>query len=174
MPIRPILRYPDPRLLQVSKPVTDRRVLRDLVIDMAETMFAAKGAGLAAIQVGELWRVFIIDAAIAGGSEEDAPIVFINPELIELSSDKETADEGCLSFPGIYVPVTRSLRARIRAMDIEGRTFEMEGSGLFARALQHESDHLDGRLLSDFVGRIKRQMIARKLKREAAEEADEA
>ncbi len=167
MAIRPILRYPDPRLRQISKPVADPRAMRGLVVDMTETMFASKGAGLAAIQVGEPLRLFIVEASVAGGAEEDPPLVFINPEIIELSEEKETAEEGCLSFPTIYVPVTRSLRARVRAVDLEGRTFEKEGSDLFARAIQHENDHLDGKLLADHVGRIKRQLITRKLQRDA-------
>jgi peptide deformylase len=171
MAIRPILKYPDPRLRQVCKPVSDPSALRALVEDMAETMYAAKGAGLAAIQVGEALRLFIIESSVAGGGEEDPPLVFVNPELVELSREKETAEEGCLSFPGIYVPVERSLRATIRAMNLEGRTFELDGEELFARAMQHESDHLDGKLLADFVGRIKRQLIARRLARSAAEEA---
>lgn len=171
MALRPILKYPDPRLRQVCKPAPDPSALRSLVQDMAETMYAAKGAGLAAIQVGEVVQLFIIESSVAGGGEEDPPLVFINPELVELSKEKENAEEGCLSFPGIYVPVERSVRAKIRATDLEGRVFEMEGEELFARAMQHEFDHLNGKLLADYVGRIKRQLIARRLARSAAEEA---
>jgi peptide deformylase len=167
MAIRPILRYPDAQLRQVSKRVDDPTSLRALVQDMAETMYAAKGAGLAAIQVGQPIRLFIVEAEAAGKGEADPPLVFINPEIIELSGDKETADEGCLSFPGIYVPVERSRQSKIRATDLDGRLFEMEGSELFARAMQHEMDHLDGKLLADYVGRVKRQLIVRKLARDA-------
>jgi len=167
MAIHSIVKFPDPILREISLRVddpTDPQV-RTLVEDMAETMYAANGAGLAAIQIGVRLRLFIVDAAITGGSEEDPPLVFINPELVWLSPEKETADEGCLSFPGIYVPVARSFRARIRASDLSGQPFEMEGKGLVARAFQHESDHLDARLLADYVGRIKRQLIERKLVR---------
>jgi peptide deformylase len=172
MPIRKIVRYPDPILRQVSEPISDPASVRGLVQDMAETMYSRSGVGLAAIQVGEPVRLFIIDAAMAGGTEEDPPIVLINPEIVELSPETETSDEGCLSFPEIYVPVKRSLRARIRATDLEGNMFEMEGEDLLARAFQHENDHLNGKLLADFVGRIKRQLIERKLsKMEASEQA---
>jgi len=167
MALRTIVKYPDPQLRLISKSVEDPKdpELRALVEDMAETMYAANGAGLAAIQVGVPLRLFIVDAAIAGGSEEDPPLAFINPELVWLSDEKETGDEGCLSFPGIYVPIARSLRARIRATDLEGKEFELDGEGLLARAFQHESDHLDAKLLADYVGRIKRQLIERKLAR---------
>jgi len=171
MAIRPIVKYPDPTLRLISKEIEDATApeIRTLVEDMAETMYASSGAGLAAIQVAVPLRLFIVDAAITGGSEQDPPLVFINSELVWLSGQKETADEGCLSFPGIYVPVVRSFRGRIRAADLSGEEFEMEGEGLVARALQHESDHLDARLLADYVGRIKRQLIERKLAREADE-----
>jgi peptide deformylase len=144
--------------------------MRELCADMAETMYASKGAGLAAIQVGEPLRLFIIEGAVAGGKEEDPPLVFINPELVWLGDERETAEEGCLSFPGIYVPVERSLQARMRALGLDGKLFEVEGSDLFARAMQHELDHLDAKLLADYVGRIKRQLITRRLQREAEEE----
>lgn len=159
-------------LAQKSRPVTDPGSLRGLVADMAETMYANKGAGLAAVQVGELLRVFIVEPTAAGRKETDPPLVFINPQILEMSKEIEVADEGCLSFPGIYVPVARSLWAKTRATDLDGRVFEIEGEGLFARAMQHESDHLDGRVLSDHVGRIKRQLIARKLARAEAAEAE--
>jgi peptide deformylase len=168
MAIRPIVRYPDPVLREISAEVTDPTAdeVRQLVEDMAETMYASNGAGLAAIQVAVPLRLFIVDAAIAGGTEEDPPLVFINPKLITLGKERETSDEGCLSFPGIYVPISRSFRATIRATDLEGKQFDLSGEGLLARALQHESDHLDGKLLADYVGRIKRQLIERKLARE--------
>jgi peptide deformylase len=167
MPIRKIVKYPDPVLRETSKPVEDPTSpdLRQLVVDMAETMYAASGAGLAAIQVSVPLRLFIIDAAITGGTEEDPPLVFINPEFVELGDELEISDEGCLSFPGIYVPIKRSFKATIRATDLEGQTFELKGEGLMARAFQHEADHLDAKLLADYVGRIKRQLIERKLAR---------
>ena len=173
MAVRPILRYPDPRLRQSSAPVTEfGDALRPLVADMGETMFAAEGAGLAAIQVGEPLRLFIVDAAVAGRAETDPPVVFANPELVKLSEEAQTGDEGCLSFPGVFVPVKRAMRATIKAQDIEGNWFEMEGSELLARAFQHESDHLTGRLLIDMVGPVKREIIKRKMKKEAAAAAE--
>ena len=174
MALLPILRYPDPRLRQkcASIDAVDDS-LRRLVSDMTDTMYAANGAGLAAIQVGAPLRLFIIDPEVAGKSPDDPVLVFINPELIWISEDAQTGDEGCLSFPGIFVPVKRGMRARMRALDIEGKPFEIEGEELFSRALQHETDHLIGRLLIDLCGPVKREIIKRKMKKEALEaEAD--
>jgi len=174
MAVRPILRFPDPRLRQVSQPVTAfDAALRDLVSDMKDTMYLAEGAGLAAIQIGEPLRLFIIDPEVAGKDADDAPLVLANPELISISKEEQAGDEGCLSFPGIFVPVLRGQRARVRAQDVDGKTFEIEGEGLFARALQHENDHLTGRLLIDMVGPVKRQIIKRKMRKENERE-DEA
>jgi peptide deformylase len=173
MAVRPVVKFPDTRLRQETVPVTEvTDEIRKLCADLADTMFAANGAGIAAIQVGARERIYLVDAAVAGGREEDPPIVFINPEIVWLSDEAETADEGCLSFPGIYVPIKRSLRARVRAMGLDGKTFELERDGLCARAFQHEGDHLNGRLLVDFVGPLKREMIKRKMRR-AAEDADD-
>jgi peptide deformylase len=147
--------------------------LRGLVADMVETMYAKNGAGLAAIQLGVPVKLFIVEASVAGGDENDHPIVFINPKIEWLSDERENSDEGCLSFPGIYVPVKRALRARVRAVGLDGQEFVAEGEGLYARAMQHENDHLDNRLLIDFVGPVKRQMIKRKLEKMTAEEAAE-
>ena len=174
MPVRPILRFPDPRLRQISQPVTNfDATLRDLVTDMKDTMYLAEGAGLAAIQIGEPRRLFIIDPEVAGRTADDPPLVVANPELLWISEEEQTGDEGCLSFPGIFVPVKRGQKARVRAQDADGKTFEMEGEGLFARALQHENDHLSGRLLIDMVGPVKRQIIKRKMRKETERE-DEA
>jgi peptide deformylase len=174
MAVVPIVKYPDPRLRQETRPVTEvTDEIRKLCADLADTMFAANGAGIAAIQVGAKERIFLVDAGVAGGREEDPPIVFINPEIIALSEETQTNDEGCLSFPGVFVPIKRSVRATVRAMDLDGQIFEMEREGLCARAFQHEADHLTGRLLVDFVGPLKREMIKRKMKR-AAEEGDDA
>jgi peptide deformylase len=115
----------------------------------------------------------VIEGAVAGLPEPTPAQVFINPEITWLGDEIDAGDEGCLSFPGVFVPVKRSVRARVRAMDLEGKTFEAEGEGLFARAIQHENDHLTGRLLIDMVGALKREMIKRKLKREAAREDSE-
>ncbi|HEY2902540.1 MAG TPA: peptide deformylase [Polyangia bacterium] len=175
MALRQILRFPDNRLRQTSAAVNSfGEDLRQLVADMNETMVAANGAGLAAIQVGAPLRLFIVDGEVAGGDEGSPPKVFVNPEIVALSDESQTGDEGCLSFPGIYVPVKRGLRARVRALDVDGQPFELEGAELLARALQHETDHLNGRLLIDQVGPVKREIIKRKLRKDAEAEAAEA
>lgn len=175
MAIRSILRYPDARLREKSQDVSAfDDGLRHLVSDMSETMYAANGAGLAAIQVGVPLRLFIIDGPVAGGADDAVPQVFINPEIVSLSDESQTGDEGCLSFPGIYVPVKRGMRARVRALDIDGNTFEVEGDGLFARAMQHENDHLIGRLLIDQCGPVKREIIKRKLRKDKEADASDA
>ena len=175
MALMPILRYPDAQLRQKCADVTafDEN-LRKLVADMADTMYAANGAGLAAIQVGQPLRMFIIEPEVAGLAQNEPVVVFCNPEILEISEEAQTGDEGCLSFPGVFVPVKRGMRARVRAQDINGKVFEVEGVELFARALQHESDHLIGRLLIDMVGPVKREIIKRKMKKEAAAAADAA
>ena len=175
MAVRPILRFPDSRLRQKSVAVvTIDDGVRGLVADMTDSMHASNGAGLAAIQIGAPLRIFIVEGHVAGGSEEDGPKVFINPEILEISDEGQTGDEGCLSFPGIYVPVKRGMRARVRALDLEGKVFEVEGEELYARALQHETDHLNGRLLIDQVGPVKREIIKRKLRRDAEADAEDA
>ncbi|RMH38778.1 MAG: peptide deformylase [Deltaproteobacteria bacterium] len=172
MAVKPIVKWPDPRLRQQTVEVTQiDDEIRELYRDLCDTMFADNGVGIAAIQIGHAARMFLIDAVVAGGAEGDPPVAFINPEIVALSDETETADEGCLSFPGIYVPVERAVRARVRAMNLEGTWFELEGEGLCARAIQHEHDHLTGKLLVDFVGPLKKQMIRRKMKRLAADEA---
>jgi peptide deformylase len=175
MAVRPILRFPDAKLRQRSVEVKDvDDEVRQLVADMAETMEAANGAGLAAIQVGAPVRLFIVDGVVAGGGEGAPPKVFINPEIVQISPESQTGDEGCLSFPDIFVPVKRGLKARVRAMGLDGETFEAEGEALFARALQHETDHLNGRLLIDQVGPVKRELIKRKLRKDLEAEREEA
>jgi peptide deformylase len=176
MAVRTILRFPDPRLRQKSLPIEDiDDDVRQLVADMAETMVDANGAGLAAIQVGVPVRLFIVEGPVAGGADGSPPKVFINPEIVEISTESQTGDEGCLSFPDIFVPVKRGMRARVRALDLDGNVFEAEGAELYARAIQHETDHLNGRLLIDQVGPVKRELIKRKLRKDAeAERADAA
>jgi len=174
MAVRSIVRFPDPRLRQRSAEVGEvGEDVRQLVADMTETMAASNGAGLAAIQVGEPVRLFIVDGHVAGGAEDSPPKVFINPEIVEISDESQTGDEGCLSFPEIFVPVKRGMRAKVRAQDLEGNAFEAEGEGLYARALQHETDHLNGRLLIDQVGPVKRELIKRKLRKDAEAEREE-
>ena len=175
MALRSILRFPDPKLRQRSEEVGEvADDLRQLVADMTETMAEANGAGLAAIQVGVPVRLFIVDGHVTGAGEDAPPKVFINPEIVEVSDEAQTGDEGCLSFPDIFVPVKRGMRARVRARDLDGNLFEAEGEGLYARALQHETDHLNGRLLIDNVGPVKRELIKRKLRRDAEAEREEA
>jgi peptide deformylase len=175
MAVRPIVKWPDSRLREKTHEVpeiTDE--IRQLYRDLCDTMFADNGVGIAAIQIGHPAKMFLIEAMVCGRAKEDPPLAFINPEIVELSEETEVGDEGCLSFPGIYVPIARAVRARVRATGIDGAVFELEGTGLCARAMQHENDHLTGKLLVDFVGPLKKQMIKRKMKRLAAEEAEEA
>jgi peptide deformylase len=174
MALRKVYRFPDPVLRQPTRrieAITDD--VRQLVADMTETMYSKNGAGLAAIQVGEPVQLFIVEASVAGGDPNDLPVVFINPVLELDESEAETKDEGCLSFPGIFVPVKRALRARIRAQDLTGAERVVDAEGFYARALQHEQDHLDNRLLIDLVGPVKRQMIKRKMDKMTDEEAEE-
>ena len=175
MAVKSILRFPDPTLRQRSEEIGEiGDDLRQLVADMTETMLAANGAGLAAIQVGVPARLFIVDGHVTGGAEDSPPKVFINPEILAISDEAQTGDEGCLSFPDVFVPVKRGMRAKVRARDLDGNVFEAEGEGLYARALQHETDHLNGRLLIDQVGPVKRELIKRKLRRDAEAEREEA
>jgi peptide deformylase len=174
MAVKSILRFPDPKLRERSVEVGEfGDDVRQLVADMTETMVDANGAGLAAIQVGVPVRLYIVDGHVAGGAEDAPPKVFINPEIVEISDESQTGDEGCLSFPDIFVPVKRGLRAKVRARDLDGNAFEVEGEGLYARAMQHEGDHLNGRLLIDQVGPVKRELIKRKLRKDAEAEREE-
>jgi peptide deformylase len=170
MALRDIVLYPDPRLREVSAPV--ERIddeIRTLVADMQETMYFNEGAGLAAVQVGVHKRIFIADPVLAGGTRGDPTLVYINPEILATAGAQD-GDEGCLSFPGIFVPVPRPAKVTIRAMNLAGETFEQTAEGILARAFLHETEHLNGELLIDNVGRLKAQFIRRKLKRAAAKE----
>ncbi len=172
MSLLKIVRFPSPFLRQPTKEVqTVDKQIRTLVEDMMETMCDVNGAGLAAIQVGSLHRIFIIEALAAGGEHTDPPKVFINPVLENLSSETDVRDEGCLSFPGVFIAVKRSLRLKISALDIDGKPFSIDAENFFARALQHEHDHLVNKLLYDHAGPIKRQMIKRKLDKMTDDEA---
>lgn len=168
MALREILEYPDPRLREVAKPV--ERVddeIRQLVDDMAETMYAAPGVGLAATQIGVDKRVFVID--IAGDDEPSELRVFINPEIYE-KDGVQVWNEGCLSFPGVSEEIRRAEHVRVRALDRKGNEFDLEADGLLAVAIQHENDHLDGILMIDKLSAIKKRMMGRKLaKRQKAE-----
>ena len=172
MAVRPILRYPDARLKQVAEPV--RAVdddIRALVDDMAETMYAAPGVGLAANQVGVLLRVFVID--IASDDEPSDLRVFINPEIVE-TDGTQTWEEGCLSFPGVTEEIRRAERVRVKALDRDGNPFELEADGLLAVAIQHETDHLNGVVMLDKLSAVKRRRLGRKLARAKDEVAADA
>lgn len=165
--IRKILHYPDPRLRQKAEPVAQMTTaLQKLVDDMAETMYAAPGVGLAATQIGEPHRIFIID--IAAENEPSDLRVFVNPEIVTRVGDT-VGPEGCLSFPGVTEDIKRAARVRVRALDVNGKPFELEAEGLLAVAVQHESDHLDGVLMVDHMGMLKRRMVQRKLQKRAVE-----
>ena len=171
MAIRTILHYPDKRLRIPGKPVERfDDELRQLVDDMAETMYAAPGVGLAAPQIGVSLRLFVIDVAVA----DDAPSelrTFINPEFIE-QVGTSCYEEGCLSFPGIHESIDRAERVRVRAQDVSGQPFEIEADGLLAIAIQHEHDHLEGKLLVDHLSLLRRRLVHRAmLKRASSDEA---
>lgn len=167
MAIRPILHYPDKRLRIPGEPVTDfGPELQRLVDDMAETMYAAPGVGLAAPQIGVSLRLFVID--VATGEDEPSDLrVFANPELLELHGSV-FFDEGCLSFPGAREEIERAERVRVRAQDREGKTFELEADGLLAIAIQHENDHLDGKLMIDKLGVLRRRLLHRSMLKRAS------
>jgi peptide deformylase len=172
MAAKQIVIWPDPRLRQETRAVTDfSDEVRTLYQDLVDTMFVHKGLGIAAIQIGDPTKMFLVDAALAGREENSDPMAFINPEILWTSGESHKADEGCLSFPGVYVPVERAIRVRVQAMDLSGESFEVEAEGLYARCLLHECDHLTGKLLADFVGPLKRQMIKRKLSKLSSDES---
>ncbi|HNF98277.1 MAG TPA: peptide deformylase [Pseudomonadota bacterium] len=172
MSLLKIVRFPSPFLRQPTQEVkTIDKEIRTLVSDMMETMCDVNGAGLAAIQVGSLHRIFIIEALAAGGERTDPPKVFINPVIEQLSPDTDVRDEGCLSFPGIFISVKRSLKAKVSALDLDGKPFSVDAEEFFARAIQHEYDHLVNKLLYDHAGPIKKQMIKRKLDKMTDDEA---
>lgn len=167
MAIRTILQYPDNRLRQKAVRVeTISAEIRALIEDMAETMYAAPGVGLAATQIGEPHRIFIVD--IAGEDEPSNLHVFINPEIVK-SEGEQTGPEGCLSFPGITEDVKRAATVRVRATNLEGKPFELEATELMAVAIQHENDHLEGVLMIDRMGMLKRRIVQRKMQKRAAE-----
>ncbi|MBI5782714.1 MAG: peptide deformylase [Gammaproteobacteria bacterium] len=162
MTIRSILHYPDPRLRRKANPVlmvTDDT--RRLVDDMAETMYDAPGIGLAAIQVNEPWRVIVIDIS----QTRDQLQVFINPEILTREGEQEL-EEGCLSVPGIYEPVKRAHSIRVRALNRDGQAFEIEAENLLATCLQHEIDHLDGKVFVDYLSHLKQARIRKKLEKQ--------
>ena len=165
--IRTILHYPDKRLREAGKKIESVSAeIQKLVDDMAETMYAAPGVGLAATQIGECVQLFIID--IADAEEPSDLRVFINPEIVESQGDI-TWQEGCLSFPGVQEEIDRSAKVKVRAQDRDGKWFELEAEGLLAVAIQHEYDHLQGVLMIDHMGPLKKRLTHRKMVKRAEE-----
>jgi peptide deformylase len=160
MAILPILCYPDPRLHTVAKPVVevDARI-RSLIQDMLATMYDANGIGLAATQVDEHLRLIVIDVS----EERNEPMVLVNPEITWASEETQVGDEGCLSVPGIYDGVERSSAVRVRALDGEGQSREIEAEGLLAVCIQHEMDHLLGKVFVEYLSPLKRNRIKSKM-----------
>ena len=166
MSLLPILRYPDPRLHKVAKPVTvfDSR-LKKLVADMADTMYEAPGVGLAASQVDVHEQLLVIDTS----ETHDDLRVFINPEITWASPERQVYDEGCLSVPGIYDGVERPARVKVRALDLDGKPFEIEAEGLLAVCIQHEMDHLKGKVFVEYLSPLKRNRIRTRMLKEERE-----
>ncbi|MFC1750491.1 peptide deformylase [Pseudomonadota bacterium] len=162
MAIRPILHFPDPSLTTVCTPVEQvDDSIRILIDDMLETMYDAPGIGLAAPQVSVFKRIMVVDIS----EDKSAPMVFINPELIETRGIEEM-EEGCLSVPGIYEPVERAEWIKVRALDRNGEPFELEADDLKAVCIQHEIDHLDGKLFVDYLSPLKRKRIQKKMEKQ--------
>ena len=166
MALLPILRYPDQRLHKIARPVTafDER-LKQLVADMAETMYEAPGIGLAATQVDVHEQVIVIDVS----ETRDQLQVLINPEIIWSSDDRQVYEEGCLSVPGIYDGVERPSRVRVRSLDVNGKPYEFDADGLLAVCVQHEMDHLKGKVFVEYLSPLKRNRIKTKLQKEERE-----
>lgn len=175
MAVRSVVVWPDDRLRQVSVAITavDESV-RALYQDLVDSMYAENGLGIAALQLGDARRMFIVEPKLAGRPETDPPVAFLNPEVTWVSDEQQDSEEGCLSFPDIYIKVKRPLRCKVRAMGLDGQMFEVEGEALLARCLLHENDHLTGKLLVDFVGPLKRTMIKKKLMKIKGAELEDA
>jgi peptide deformylase len=157
-----ILEFPDPRLRTRAAPVTVfDEPLRQFVADMFETMYAANGVGLAATQVNVHQQVLVIDMS----EERDQPLVLINAEIVE-KEGAQVYQEGCLSFPGIYADVTRALKVKVKAQDVDGKAFVYEAEGPLAVAVQHEMDHLAGKVFVDYLSSLKRSMLLKRLEKQ--------
>ena len=171
MSVREIITLPDKRLRLVSEPVKAiNDEVRKLVTDMFDTMYDAPGIGLAAIQIGEPQRV--VTADLAKKDEPRDPQVFINPEIMVVSEEKSTHEEGCLSIPEFYEDVERPARVTVRYLDLEGQTREVEATGLLATCLQHEIDHLNGILFIDHLSKLKRDRVIKKFAKAAKRAAE--
>ena len=154
-----ILEFPDPRLRRVAKPVDEvTETERKLAADMLETMYAANGIGLAATQINQGIRLVVMDLS----ENRDEPRIFINPEIVERSGS-QTCEEGCLSVPGVYAEVKRAEAVKVRALGLDGESFELDAEGLLAVCIQHEIDHLDGKVFVDYLSPLKRRMVEKRL-----------
>ena len=168
MAILDILEFPDPRLRTVAKPIdVVDDALRQTIDDMFETMYEAPGIGLAATQVNVHRRLVVIDVS----EDKSEPLVFINPEAEPLTQELGEYQEGCLSIPGFYEKVCRPERVRVTALDRDGKSFELECGGLLAVCIQHEIDHLDGKLFVDYLSPLKRDRIKKKLEKQQRHKA---
>ena len=164
MAVLPILHYPDPRLHTAAKPVAEiNQKIKQLVSDMAQTMYEAPGIGLAATQVNAHVQVIVIDLS----DERNQLQVFINPEITWASEEKKVWQEGCLSVPDFYDEVLRPSEVKVKALDIEGKSFEIHADGLMAVCIQHEMDHLKGKVFVEYLSSLKRMRIAGKLKKKS-------
>ena len=171
MTLRPILIHPDPRLKTVCKPVTDiTDDIRRLADDMLATMYDAPGIGLAAPQVGVLGRMLVMDC-VKGEDEAPKPMVLINPEITWSSDERSTYNEGCLSIPEQYADVERPASVKVRWLGVDGKDHEEQFDDLWSTCVQHEIDHLDGKLFIDYLSPMKRQMITRKMQKLKREQA---
>ena len=169
MAILNILQFPDPRLRNVARPVEQvDDAIRKFADDLLETMYAAPGIGLAATQVNVDKRVIVIDVS----EDKSEPLYLINPKILELQGVEEM-EEGCLSVPGVYETVQRADQVRIRALGLDGEPFEMEANDLLAVCIQHEIDHLDGKLFVDYLSQLKRTRIRKKLEKDQRQSAPE-
>lgn len=161
MTVLNILHFPDEKLRTVAKPVEKvDNTIRELIDNMFETMYDAPGIGLAASQINVHQRIIVIDVS----EDKSQPLVFINPEILAKEGE-EQMEEGCLSVPGIYESVTRAEKVKVKALDREGDRFELEADGLLAVCIQHEIDHLDGKLFVDYLSRLKQSRIKKKLEK---------
>lgn len=168
MAIRPILRYPDPRLAQIARPVEQvDDSIRELVRDMAETMYAAPGIGLAATQIDVHLQVLVIDLS----ENHDALQVFINPQIVEATGEITVHEEGCLSVPGVFENVERPGSVTVQALNAEGERFTLRAEGLLAVCLQHEMDHLNGKVFVQHLSRLKQSRIRAKLLKQQERDA---
>ncbi|WP_211830081.1 peptide deformylase [Kistimonas asteriae] len=163
MAILTILEYPDERLREVGTPVeTVDDALRTFIDDMFDTMYESKGVGLAATQVNVQKRIFVMDLS----EDKSDPMAFINPEITPLTDEVTEYGEGCLSVPGFYESLDRPAKVRVKALDRNGESFEVECEGLMAVCVQHETDHLDGKLFVDYLSKLKRERIRKKLEKQ--------